>query len=179
MKKLLQHKRFYVDKETGFNFYARLTELYDISVLAYNPKDQVIRQFMIDFGSLAAMHQFVNNKPLTAIDRLVQTKTNLPSIVTKYIDKEGMTLIRSVKSKFVNSAVVASLKTFGEKSTPAIFLKRVAWTPTNRSVLGIDTLAMPLPAVEEFTKYMKKLFKGVDLEYELEETNGTNQDNGN
>ena len=179
MRKLLGHKVFYKDKETGFHFYARLTEFFDISILAYNKKDQVIRQFMADFGTVAAMHQFANNKPLTAIDRLVQMKTNLHSIVNKYIDKEGMTLIRSVKSKFVNSAVVASTKAFGEKQTPAIFLKRIAWVPANRSVLGIDTLAMPLPAVEEFTKYMKKLFKGVDLEYELEDTDGNHQDNGN
>ena len=171
MKKLIGHKIFYNDKDTGFSFYARLSEFYDISVLAYNKKDQVIRQFMIDFGSLAAIHQFANDKPLTAIDRLVQMKTNLPSIVNKYIDKDGMTLIRSVKSKFVNSAVVASTKLFGENQTPAIYLKRIAWTPQNRSVLGIDTLALPLPAVEKFTLYMKKLFKGVDLEYELEETN--------
>lgn len=172
MKKLIGHKIFYTDKDTGFSFYARLTEFYDLSIIAYNKKDQVVRQFMADFGTVAAMHQFANDKPLTAIDRLVQLKTNLPSIVTKYIDKEGMTLIRSVSSKFVNSAVVASLKAYGENQTPAIFLKRVAWTPTNRSVLGIDTLALPLPAVVEFTKYMKKLFKGVDLEYELEDTNG-------
>ena len=174
MRKLIGHKLFYTDKETGFSFYARLTEFYDLSIIAYNKQDQVVRQFMADFGTVAALHQFANDKPLTAIDRLVQLKTNLPAIVTKYIDKEGMTLIRSVSSKFVNSAVVASLKSFGEKQTPAIFLKRVAWTPTNRSVLGIDTLALPLPAVVEFTKYMKKLFKGVDLEYELEDTDGTN-----
>jgi hypothetical protein len=170
MRKLIGHKLFYKDKETNFSFFARLSEFYDISVLAYNEKDQVIRQFMIDFGSLAAIHQFANDKPLTAIDRLVQMKTNLPSIVNRYIDKDGMTLIRSVKSKFVNSAVVASTKLFGENQTPAIYLKRIAWTPTNRSVLGIDTLALPLPAVEKFTLYMKKLFKGVDLEYELEDT---------
>jgi len=170
MKKLIGHKIFYNDKETGFSFYAKLSEFYDISILAYNKKDQVVRQFMIDFGSLAAIHQFANDKPLTAIDRLVQMKTNLPSIVNKYIDKDGMTLIRSVKSKFVNSAVVASTKLFGENQTPAIYLKRIAWTPQNRSVLGIDTLALPLPAVEKFTLYMKKLFKGVDLEYELEDT---------
>ena len=174
MRKLIGHKLFYTDKETNFSFYARLTDFYDLSIIAYNKQDQVVRQFMADFGTVAAMHQFANDKPLTAIDRLVQLKTNLPAIVTKYIDKEGMTLIRSVSSKFVNSAVVASLKSFGEKQTPAIFLKRVAWTPTNRSVLGIDTLALPLPAVVEFTKYMKKLFKGVDLEYELEDTDGTN-----
>ena len=171
MKKLIGHNIFYNDKETGFSFYAKLSEFYDISILAYNKKDQVVRQFMIDFGSLAAIHQFANDKPLTAIDRLVQMKTNLPSIVNRYIDKDGMTLIRSVKSKFVNSAVVASTKLFGENQTPAIYLKRIAWTPQNRSVLGIDTLALPLPAVEKFTLYMKKLFKGVDLEYELEETN--------
>ena len=178
MRKLIGHKLFYKDKETGFSFFARLSDFYDISVLAYNDKDKVIRQFMIDFGSLAAIHQFANDKPLTAIDRLVQMKTNLPSIVNRYIDKDGMTLIRSVKSKFVNSAVVASTKLYGEGRTPAIYLKRIAWTPQNRSVLGIDTLAMPLPAVEKFTLYMKKLFKGVDLEYELEETtDGNNQDN--
>ena len=177
MRKLIGHKLFYTDKETNFSFYARLTQFYDLSIIAYNKQDQVVRQFMADFGTVAALHQFANDKPLTAIDRLVQLKTNLPAIVTKYIDKEGMTLIRSVSSKFVNSAVVASLKAYGEKQTPAIFLKRVAWTPTNRSVLGIDTLALPLPAVVEFTKYMKKLFKGVDLEYELEDTDGTHQDN--
>ena len=176
-KKIIGHKLFYTDKETGFSFYARLTEFYDISILSYNKKDQVVRQFMADFGSVAAMHQFVKDRPLTAIDRLVQLKTNLPAVVNKYIEKENMRLIRSVKSKFVNSAVVASLKKYGKDGTPAIFLKRIAWTPKNKSILGIDTLALPLEAVKSFTKYMKKLFKGVNLEYELEENkDGTNQD---
>jgi hypothetical protein len=179
MRKLIGHTLFYKDKETGFDFYGRLTEFYDISILSYNKKDQVIRQFMVDFGSLAAMHQFTNNKPLTAIDKLVQTKTDLPAVVNKYIDKEGMTLIRSVKSKFVSSAVVASIKTFGENSAPAIFLKRIAWSPTNRSVIGIDTLALPLPAVEKFTVFIKKLFKGVDLEYELQQPTEENKDGDN
>lgn len=178
-KKLIGHKLFYTDKETGFSFYARLTEFYDISIISYNKGDQVIRQFMADFGSVAAMHQFANGKPLTAINRLVQLKSNLPAIVNKYIEKEKMVLIRSVKSKFMNSAVVASLKSFGEDRTPAIFLKRIAWAPRNRSVMGIDTIALPLPAVEKFTKYMKKLFKGVNLEYELEEKkDGNDKNNG-
>lgn len=176
-KKLIGHKLFYTDKETGFSFYARLTEFFDISIISYNKRDQVIRQFMADFGSVAAMHQFVNDKPLTAIDRLVQLKSNLPAVVNKYIEKENMVLIRSVKSRLINSAVVASLKAFGENKTPAIFLKRVAWTPKNKSILGIDTLAMPFEAVEKFTVYMKKLFKGVDLEYELEEKKNGNDKN--
>lgn len=178
-KKLMGHKLFYTDKETGFSFYARLTDFYDISILAYNKRDQVVRQFIADFGSVAAMHQFVNDKPLTAIDRLIQLKSNLPAIVNKYIEKEKMVLIRSVKSKFTSSAVVASLKAFGEKRTPAIFLKRIAWTPKNKSILGIDTLAMPYEAVIKFTVYMKKLFKGVNLEYELEEKkDGNDKNNG-
>lgn len=159
MRKLIGHKLFYADKDTGFSFFARLTEFFDISIVAYNKKDQVMRQFMVDFGTLAAMHQFVNNKPLTAIDKLVQLKTNLPAIVNRYIDKEGMTLIRSVNSKFLNSAVVADVKAYGKEGTNAIYLKRISWTPTNRSVLGIDTLAMPLPAVENFTLYMKNYSK--------------------
>ena len=91
MRKLIGHKLFYTDKETNFSFYARLTEFYDLSIIAYNKQDQVLRQFMADFGTVAAMHQFANDKPLTAIDRLVQLKTNLPSILAKYIDKESMT----------------------------------------------------------------------------------------
>jgi len=166
--KLIGHKKFYDDKETGFSFYSRMTPFYDISIVVYNKKDQVIRQFMVDFGALKAMHDFVDGRAIKPVDRLLMLKDNVPTLVHRYVEKEGMTIIRSVNSKFVNSAVVAKISNYGkEKDMNAIFLKRIAWQTDTKSVLGIDTLAIPLEGVKRFVKVVKKMFKSVDLDYEL------------
>jgi hypothetical protein len=103
---------------------------------------------------------------------------NYPIVVRRFIEDDGMTLLRSVDSKFVNSAVVGRYTTFGKEGDEAIFFKRVAWAADTKSIIGIDTLALPLKGVKPFLKYVSKLFKGVNLEYELSEESN-DKDTGN
>ncbi len=167
MKKLTDHKHFYTDKETGFSFYAKLDEFYDISIIIYNHTSKTIRQYMIDYASLFAINSMVEGEPIRPIEKMLQLKT-VPAVVKHYTDREGMHLIRTVNSKIVKSAVVAKINTYGQDLdiNRAIAFKRIAWSGT-KNVLGIDTLALPEEGARRFMKFVKKLFKGVDIELEF------------
>lgn len=183
MKKLTGHKHFYTDKDTGFSFYGKLGEFFDISIIIYNHTSKTIRQYMVDYASLFAINNLVEGEPITPLSHMLQLKT-VPAVVRHYVDREHMHLIRTVNSKIVKSAVVAKIGIYGEgtDTMQAISFKRIAWAGT-KNIIGIDTLALPLEGAKAFTKFIKKLFKGVDLELELkndkeELENGSNKDNG-
>ena len=183
MKKLTGHKLFYHDEATNFSFYGRLGEFFDISVIAYNHDTKSIRQYMVDYASLVAIKNLVDGNPITPISKMLQLKT-VPGVVTRYVDKEHMHLIRSVDSKIVKTAVVAKISIYGEGTNTgqAIAFKRIAWAGRS-NILGIDTLALPMAGAVAFMKYIKKLFKGVDLELEMENDkeeleNGSDKNNG-
>jgi len=183
MKKLTGHKHFYTDAETGFSFYGKLGDFFDISIIIYNHESKTIRQYMVDYASLFAINNLVEGEPITPISKMLQLKT-VPAVVKHYVDREHMHLIRSVNSKIVKSAVVAKINVFGEDldTHQAIAFKRIAWSGT-KNVLAIDTLALPAEGAKKFMKFIKKLFKGVDLELELKKDkeeleNGSNKDNG-
>ena len=64
----------------------------------------------------------------------------------------------------------------------AISFKRIAWSGT-KNIIGIDTLALPEEGARKFMKFIKKLFKGVDIELEMKKDkeeleNGSDKDNG-
>lgn len=173
-RKLLGHKKFYHDKDTGFAFYGRMSKLGDISVLAFSPDDQNVRQYMIDFASLVAMQNFIDAEPTRVIGKFIMT-TNVPTVVRRFVEDDQMTIIRTVDSKFVKSAVVVKTTAFDNGNSSAIYFKRIAWNAQTKSIIGIDTLALPLKGVEAFMAYIKKLFKNIDLELELkEESDGSN-----
>ena len=183
MKKLTGHKHFYTDKETGFAFYGKLGEFFDISIIIYNHTSKTIRQYMVDYASLFAINNLVEGEPITPIAKMLQLKT-VPAVVRHYVDREHMHLVRTVNSKIVKSAVVAKINIYGEgtETSQAIAFKRIAWAGT-KNVIAIDTLALPLEGAKKFMKFIKKVFKGVDLELELkndkeELENGSNKDNG-
>ena len=167
MKKLTDHKHFYTDKETGFSFYGKLDEFYDISIIIYNRNSQTIRQYMVDYASLFALNNMVEGEPIRPLAKMLQLKT-VPAVVKHYTEREGMHLIRTINSKILKSAVVAKINTYGEDLdiNRAISFKRIAWSGT-KNVIGIDTLALPEEGARRFMKFVKKLFKGVDLELEL------------
>jgi hypothetical protein len=176
MKKLTGHKKFYHDDTMDFTFYMKMTEFFDLSVIAFDNRTQNIRQFMVDYASLKAMYDFVDGKPIRPVNKLID-KQPFPSVVRNYMEKDQMLLIRSANSKIASNAVVVQKHTFGVGKEDSISFKRVAWTMPNRSVIGIDTLALPLKGVKAFLEKVQKLFKGVDLEYELNEeepNDGTN-----
>ena len=183
MKKLTGHKHFYTDKETGFAFYGKLGEFYDISIIIYNHESKSIRQYMVDYASLFAINNLVEGEPITPLSHMLQLKT-IPAVVRHYVDREHMHLIRTVNSKIVKSAVVAKINIYGEgtDTNQAISFKRIAWSGT-KNVIAIDTLALPAEGAKKFMKFIKKLFKGVDLELDMKKDkeeleNGSDKDNG-
>ena len=183
MKKLTGHKHFYTDQDTGFAFYGKLGEFFDISIIIYNHDSKTIRQYMVDYASLFAISNLVEGEPITPIAKMLQLKT-VPAVVRHYVDREHMHLIRTVNSKIVKTAVVAKINIYGEDldTKQAISFKRIAWAGT-KNVIGIDTLALPADGAKKFMKFIKKLFKDVDIELELKKDkeeleNGSNKDNG-
>lgn len=183
MKKLTGHIHFYTDKETGFSFYGKLGEFFDISIIIYNHESKTIRQYMVDYASLFAISNLVEGEPITPIEKMLQLKT-VPAVVRHYVERQHMHLIRTVNSKIVKTAVVAKINIYGEgeDTMQAISFKRIAWAGT-KNVIAIDTLALPEAGARKFMKFIKKLFKDVDIEIELKKDkeeleNGSNKDNG-
>ena len=183
MKKLTGHIHFYTDKETGFSFYGKLGEFFDISIIIYNHESKTIRQYMVDYASLFAISNLVEGEPITPIEKMLQLKT-VPAVVKNYVERQHMHLIRTVNSKIVKTAVVAKINIYGEgeDTMQAISFKRIAWAGT-KNVIAIDTLALPKEGAVKFMKFIKKLFKDVDIEIELKKDkeeleNGSDKDNG-
>lgn len=183
MKKLTGHKHFYTDKETGFSFYGKLGAFFDISIIIYNHDTKTIRQYLVDYASLFAINNLVEGEPITPISKMLQLKT-VPAVVRQYVDKQHMHLIRTTNSKIVKTAVVAKINIFGEgtDTNQAIAFKRIAWAGT-KNVIAIDTLALPEEGARKFMKFIKKLFKDVDIEVEMKKDkeeleNGSDKDNG-
>jgi len=183
MKKLTGHIHFYTDIDTGFSFYGKLGEFFDISIIIYNHESKTIRQYMVDYASLFAISNLVEGEPITPIEKMLQLKT-VPAVVKHYVERQHMHLIRTVNSKIVKTAVVAKINVFGEglDTHQAISFKRIAWAGT-KNVIGIDTLALPKEGAVKFMKFIKKLFKDVDIEIELKKDkeeleNGSDKDNG-
>ena len=183
MKKLTGHKHFYTDKDTGFSFYGKLGDFFDISIIIYNHDSKTIRQFMVDYASLFAINNLVEGEPITPISKMLQLKT-VPALIRNYVDREHMHLIRTTNSKIVKTAVVAKIGIYGEgtDTMQAISFKRIAWAGT-KNVIGIDTLALPEAGAVKFIKFIKKLFKDVDIELEMKKDreeleNGSDKNNG-
>lgn len=179
MKKLTGHKKFYHDEDTGFSFYGKLGAFYDISIIIYNHTSKSIRQYMVDYATLFAINNLVEGEPIRPLTHMLKLKT-VPAIVNRYVDKEHMHLIRTVNSKIVKSAVVAKINIFGEgtETHQAIQFKRIAWAGRN-NIIGIDTMALPLEGAKAFMKFIKKLFKGVDLELEMKNDTEEKKDGDN
>ena len=183
VKKLTGHKHFYTDPDTGFAFYGKLGDFFDISIIIYNHDSKTIRQFMVDYASLFAINNLVEGEPITPISKMLQLKT-VPALIRNYVDREHMHLIRTTNSKIVKTAVVAKIGIYGEgtDTMQAISFKRIAWAGT-KNVIGIDTLALPEAGAVKFIKFIKKLFKDVDIELEMKKDreeleNGSDKNNG-
>ena len=138
---------------------------------------------MVDYASLFAINNLVEGEPITPIAKMLQLKT-VPAVVKHYVEREHMHLIRSTNSKIVKTAVVAKINIYGEgtDTMQAISFKRIAWAGT-KNVIGIDTLALPAEGARKCIKFIKKLFKDVDIELEMKKDreeleNGSDKDNG-
>lgn len=181
MKKMYNKVFFYEDPKMGTEFYMSRTNYYDLTILMYDTQAGTFREYLIDFNTMKEIfsfhrHELINPNPLN------NKAEKMIHIVKQYVDKDNMKIIKSNASDMYGYAVLGKVMTFKpeeDKEETVLSLKRVAYLPfAKNSVLGIDTMALPKPAADIFVDKVKKMFKDVDIEIDLEgEEDAINQDN--
>lgn len=172
IKKLSGHELFSHDKDNSdYKFYARLNDMYDISVLVFHPKDKTFREFIVDTASFLAIYEFAEDENFTVHKRFVNPGAR-PAPVRPLIEKEKYKVIKTGDSKIIKSYVVAKMVEYRSKEDKikALDLKRFVVKPSEGSpIVGMDSLTLPLPAAKDLVDKVKELFKGHDIEFDLEE----------
>lgn len=172
IKKLSGHELFFNDEEfSNYKFYARLNDMYDISVLVFHPEDLTYREFIVDIATLLAIYEFAEDENFTAHKRFIKPGAR-PGAVRPLLEKGGYTLLKTGDSKIIKSFIVAKMTEHTVGTTPVknLDIKRIVTKPSEGSPLvGVDTLVMPHYVAERFMVFVRKLFKNVDIEIDLEE----------
>lgn len=170
--KLSGHKLFYNDVNgSKYKFYGKLNSMYDISVLVYHPEEKTFREFIVDTASFLALYEFAKDENFTVHRRFVNAKGSKPNPVRTLMDTQNYSLIKTGDSKIVKSFVLAKMVEFGAEDDrqKGLDLKRLVVKPTVGSpLIGMDTLTMPIEIAQEFVEFVKGLFKGIDIELDLE-----------
>lgn len=178
IKKLSGHDIFFHDKEySNYKFYTKLNDMYDISVLVYHPEDKTFREFIVDTASFLAIYEFAKDGQFTIHLRFVNPGAR-PMAVRPLIELENYSLLKTGDSKIIKSFIVGKVIEFKTKDRDldAIDLKRFVVKPIKGSpIIGADSLTLPREAAEALVEKVKKLFKGIDIEVDLEEV--FNEDN--
>lgn len=178
IKKLSGHELFYYDgKYSGYKFYSKLNDMYDISVLVFHPEDGTYREFIMDTASFLATYEFAKDGEFQVHKRFVKPGAR-PMAVRPLIELENYTLIKTGDSKIIKSFIVAKVTEFktSEGDMDAIDLKRFVVKPIKGSpIIGADSITLPREAAETLVEQVKTLFKGIDIELDLEEV--LNEDN--
>jgi hypothetical protein len=182
IKKLTKHVPFYHDVAfSGYRFYAKLNDLYDISILIYHPDEVTVREFIMDSPSFIAAYEFSQDENFSVHKRFTKPGAR-PSAVRPLIEDDGYKLIKVGESKLVKAYTVAKMVEYqgGEYRVKALDLKRIITRPGKGSpLIGTDTMTLPLEAAKELVKTVKDLFKGHNIEIDLEEMlHGEDYDNG-
>lgn len=170
--KLSGHKLFYDDVNLSrYKFYGKLNSMYDISVLIFHPEERTFREFIVDTASFLALYEFAKDENFTVHRRFVNAKGTKPNPVRTLIDNQKYSLINTGDSKIVKSYVLAKMVEFGEEDDrhKGLDLKRLVIRPSEGSpLIGMDTITMPHEVAQEFVDFVKSLFKGINIELDLE-----------
>ena len=170
-KKLTGHELIHESKDTGFQFYGKLNEFMDISLIMFNTDSQTIREFIIDSAIFSAIHQFGREGKFEPIAAFVNAKGAKPNPVRTLVDKEGYTIIKTGTSKIISSYTLAKVSTFfiDEEEFSTLELKRLVFKKSEGSpMIGMDTISIPAFMTPDFVEFMKKAFKRQDLDIEFE-----------
>jgi hypothetical protein len=170
-KKLTGHELLHSSKETGFEFYAKLNEFMDISLIMFNTDSKTIREFIIDSAIFSAIHQFYKDGKFTPIPAFVNAKGAKPNPVRTLVEKEGYTIIKTGNSKVIKSFTLAKVSKFfiDELEFSTLEVKRFVFKNGEGSpMIGMDSISIPEFVAPEFISYLKKVFKREDLEIEFE-----------
>lgn len=172
IKKLSGHELFFNDEEfSEFKFYGRLNDMYDISVLIFHPEDKTYREFIVDVTTLLAIYEFAEDENFSVHKRFIKPGAR-PGSVRPLLEKQGYTLLKTGDSKIVKSFLVAKMVEHDIVGSlvKSLDIKRIVTRPSEGSPLvGVDTMVMPHYVAVQFMKFVKKLFKNVDIEIDLEE----------
>jgi len=179
-KKLFKKEFFYQDPDMGTEFYFGQTTYYDLTIMMYDTQAGTFREFLVDFHTMKEIfmfqrHGLINPNPLDN-----KAETMIP-IVRQFVERDKMSIIKSNASEVYGFAVLGKVMAYrrDEQDLEVLSLKRIAYLPmAKNSVLGIDTMAIPREAADIFITKIKKLFKNVDIEIDLEgDSDAINQDN--
>lgn len=172
INKVSGHTLFYEDTEySGYQFYTKLNDMYDLSVLVFHPEEKTFREYIVDTASFLAIYEFSKDMNFNSHSRFTKPGAR-PNSVRSLIDDANYTLIKVGGSKIIKSYIAAKMVEFtrGEDRVKALDLKRVVVRPEKGSPLvGVDSLTLPYDTAVAFIDFAKDLFKNVDIELDLEE----------
>ncbi len=169
--KLTGHELFYNDALSDYQFYGKLNEFMDISVLMFNTETRSVREFVVDSAIFAAIHQFSKEGKFEPYAAFVNAKGSKPQPVRTLVDKEGYQIIKTGSSKIIKSFVVAKVSKFfvDDKEYNTLEIKRLVFKSAEGTpMIGMDTMSIPEYVAPEFINLMKRLFNREDLELEFE-----------
>lgn len=170
-KKLTGHELIHSSKHTDFQFYGKLNEFMDISLIMFNTDSQTIREFIIDSAIFSAIHQFDREGKFVAIDSFVSAKGAKPNPVRTLVEKEGYTIIKTGTSKIIKAFTLAKVSKFfiDDEEFNTLEIKRLVFKNGEGSaMIGMDTISIPEFVATSFIEFMKKAFKREDLNIEFE-----------
>lgn len=167
VKKLTGHEFAVKEPLIDSEFYVKLNRYDDLSVLVLSPEDGSYREFIVDVGALVTLFRFVEGRDIEPIENLVKTK-DIPYYI-KLMSK-GSQIITSRENKMYGTVLLANVNKYGdEDGDKSITLRRVAYIPKRDNYLmGVDTISLNMYLAKEVFNKIKQLFKGVDIEIELE-----------
>ena len=170
-KKLTGHELIYQSDAAGYQFYAKLNEFMDISLIMFNMETQTIREFVVDTAIFTSIYQFDKEGKIEAIPMFVNAKGAKPNPVRTLVEKEGYTIIKTGTSKIISSYVLAKVSKFfiDELEFNTLEVKRLVFKKGEGSpMIGMDTISIPEFVAPEFLNFMKKVFNKQDLSLEFE-----------
>jgi len=171
IRKLSGHKLFYDDGDNSkYQFYAKLNDMYDLSVLVFHPEEKTFREYIVDTASFLAIYEFAKDMNFNSHARFTKPGAR-PNSVRSLLD-DNYILLKVGDSKIIKSYIVAKMVEFTRDTerVKALDLKRVVLKPqTGSPLLGTDSLTLPYDVAVALVDFAKDLFKNVDIDLDLEE----------
>lgn len=165
IKRLSGHRFIHQDVR-GLEYYMKLTDMFDISLLMYSPVDKSYREFIIDYAMFRAIGQFLDKRVIKPHAGLVDLNLKHPSIVDDYVNK-GFTIIRKVgDARLANNVMVVKAFEFGE-GVLSLVARRIVYTDT--LIIGMDTAALQEDVCKAIYKGAEKLFGKENFSYIIKE----------
>lgn len=170
-KKLTGHELIHESHEAGYQFYAKLNEFMDISLIMFNTETQTIREFVVDTAIFTTIYQFDKEGIVEPVPMFINVKGAKPNPVRTLVEKEGYKIVKTGTSKIIKSYVLAKVSKFfiDDSEFQTLEIKRMVFKKGEGSpMIGMDTISIPEFVAPDFLEFMKKAFNKQDLSLEFE-----------